>query len=179
MLPFFAVIAVLVKTTSRGPLFFKQTRCGMHSRPFTLFKFRSMVDGADLLKRDLESRNEATGPVFKIKADPRLTKVGRFLRRTSLDELPQLFNILRGEMSLVGPRPPVPDEVAKYEPWQRRRLSVMPGLTCTWQVSGRSQIAFEQWMRMDLDYISDWSLSKDFSLLLKTVPAVLSMRGAA
>jgi lipopolysaccharide/colanic/teichoic acid biosynthesis glycosyltransferase len=138
-----------------------------------------MVDGADRLQEKLAHRNEASGPVFKIRNDPRMTRVGRFLRRTSLDELPQLFNVLRGDMSLVGPRPPVPHEVAKYEPWQRRRLSVLPGLTCIWQVSGRNDIPFEDWMKLDLEYAQTWSLRKDFHLLLRTLPAVLSMRGAS
>jgi exopolysaccharide biosynthesis polyprenyl glycosylphosphotransferase len=171
--PFFLVIAVLIKTSSRGPVFFVQQRSGLNGRLFNLYKFRTMVVDAEDLKAALDHENEMDGPVFKIKNDPRITRVGAFLRRTSLDELPQLINVLRGEMSLVGPRPPIPTEVQQYAPWQRRRLSMRPGLTCIWQVSGRNEISFEQWMNMDLEYIDKWSLLLDFKLLLKTVPAVV------
>jgi lipopolysaccharide/colanic/teichoic acid biosynthesis glycosyltransferase len=138
-----------------------------------------MVVNAEALKASLQSQNEQSGPVFKMKNDPRITAVGRFLRKHSIDELPQLINVLRGDMSVVGPRPPVPQEVAKYQPWQRRRLSVRPGLTCIWQVSGRNQITFEEWMYLDMRYIDNWSLSEDIGLILKTLPIVFTGRGAS
>ncbi len=171
--PLFAYIAVTIKLTSKGPVFFKQERSGLNGRTFQLYKFRSMVVNAEELRKGLEDQNEQEGPVFKIAKDPRITWIGSLLRKTSLDELPQLINVLKGEMSLVGPRPPLPAEVEQYDPWQRRRLSMKPGITCIWQVSGRNQIGFEQWMRMDLEYIDKWSLSLDFKLLLKTLPAVV------
>lgn len=177
--PLLLTVAVLVKLTSRGPLLFRQTRVGLHGRPFKMLKFRTMVENAEELKAKLAAQNEMDGPVFKMKKDPRITSIGRILRKFSIDELPQLINVLRGDMSVVGPRPPVPNEVAKYEPWQRRRLSVRPGLTCIWQVSGRNEISFEQWMYMDLQYIDTWSFSKDISLILKTFPVVLTGRGAS
>ncbi|MGD0675509.1 MAG: sugar transferase [Polyangiaceae bacterium] len=177
--PPMVVVALLVKMTSRGPILFKQVRVGQHGRTFHMLKFRSMVVNAEELKAKLMAQNEQTGPVFKISRDPRITAVGRFIRKFSIDELPQLINILRGEMSIVGPRPPVPSEVAKYEAWQRRRLSVRPGLTCVWQVSGRNQISFEEWMYLDMQYIDHWSLAHDFELILKTVPVVLTGRGAS
>jgi lipopolysaccharide/colanic/teichoic acid biosynthesis glycosyltransferase len=170
---------LLVKFTSRGPVLFKQLRVGRHARPFNMLKFRSMIANAEELKAKLMARNEQAGPVFKITRDPRITAVGRFIRKYSIDELPQLLNVLRGEMSLVGPRPPVPSEVSKYEAWQRRRLSVRPGLTCVWQVSGRNQISFEEWMYLDMQYIDHWSLAQDVQLILKTVPIVLTGRGAS
>jgi len=170
--PFFVLIAVMIKASSRGPIFFVQQRSGLNGRLFNLYKFRTMVVDAEQLKPSLAHDNEMDGPVFKMKHDPRITRVGAFLRRTSLDELPQLINVVRGEMSLVGPRPPIPAEVEQYAPWQRRRLSMRPGLTCIWQVSGRNDVSFEQWMNMDLEYIDQWSLLLDFKLLLKTVPAV-------
>jgi len=144
-----------------------------------MLKFRSMVVNAEELKAKLVAANEQAGPVFKMKRDPRITPIGRFIRKYSIDELPQLINVLRGEMSLVGPRPPIPAEVAKYEAWQRRRLSVRPGLTCVWQVSGRNEISFEEWMYLDMQYIDHWSLAQDFQLILKTVPVVLTGRGAS
>jgi exopolysaccharide biosynthesis polyprenyl glycosylphosphotransferase len=177
--PLLLSIALAVKLTSRGPVFFRQERVGLHGRPFNMIKFRSMVDGADAMKAALLAKNEQTGPVFKIERDPRITTVGRVIRKLSLDELPQLLNVLRGEMSLVGPRPPLPSEVAQYETWQRRRLSVPPGITCVWQVSGRNQISFEDWMYLDMQYIDHWSLAKDVKLILKTIPAVLGGRGAS
>ena len=176
--PVLLACIIAIKITSKGPAFFTQDRCGLHGRRFKLLKFRSMVMDAEVRKDEVAHLNEVSGPVFKCKRDPRITRVGHFLRRASLDELPQLINILRGEMSLVGPRPPVPKEVAVYESWQRRRLSVVPGLTCVWQVSGRSNIPFDQWMKLDLQYAANWSLRLDFLLLLKTIPAVLFMRGA-
>jgi exopolysaccharide biosynthesis polyprenyl glycosylphosphotransferase len=179
LLPLFGLVAVIIKATSRGPVFFKQQRVGIHGKPFNMLKFRSMVTNAEELKAKLEKMNEMTGPVFKMKNDPRVTAIGRFIRKFSIDELPQLINVLRGDMSIVGPRPPVPPEVAKYEAWQRRRLSVRPGLTCIWQVSGRNQISFEQWMYLDMQYIDHWSLKNDINLILKTVPVVLTGRGAS
>jgi exopolysaccharide biosynthesis polyprenyl glycosylphosphotransferase len=177
--PVFVAVAVAIKLTSRGPVFFRQTRVGLHGRHFHMLKFRSMVADAEKMRAALESRNEQSGPVFKITRDPRITAVGHFIRKLSIDELPQFFNVLRGEMSIVGPRPPIPSEVAQYEPWQRRRLSVRPGITCVWQVSGRNNISFEQWMYLDMQYIDHWSLLKDVKLILKTVPAVLHGRGAS
>lgn len=179
LLPLLGVVALIIKLTSRGPVFFKQVRVGLHGKPFNMLKFRSMVVNAEELKATLAAQNEQTGPVFKMKNDPRITGIGRFIRKFSIDELPQLINVLRGDMSVVGPRPPVPSEVAKYEAWQRRRLSVRPGLTCIWQVSGRNQISFEQWMYLDMQYIDHWSLSSDINLILKTVPVVLTGRGAS
>lgn len=177
--PLLLGVAALVKLTSKGPVLFRQQRVGLHGRPFQMLKFRTMVVNAEELKATLAAQNEMDGPVFKMKQDPRITPLGRVLRKFSIDELPQLINVLRGDMSVVGPRPPVPNEVAKYEPWQRRRLSVRPGLTCIWQVSGRNEISFEQWMYMDLQYIDTWSFSKDISLILKTFPVVLTGRGAS
>lgn len=178
-LPFFVLIAVLIKLDSRGSVFFYQKRVGKNGRIFTLLKFRSMIEGAEQMRSELEDLNEMSGPVFKISNDPRVTKIGKILRKYSLDELPQLFNILKGDMSLVGPRPPLPQEVEMYERKQRRRLSMRPGLTCTWQVSGRNDIPdFESWAELDLEYVDNWSLLNDFKLLLKTIPAVLSASGA-
>lgn len=177
--PMFLVIAAAVKLNSRGPVFFRQRRVGLNGRPFWLIKFRSMQDGAEKQLEKLKGKNEMDGPVFKISNDPRVTAVGRFLRRYSLDELPQLWNVLRGEMSLVGPRPPVPGEVSLYERRDRRRLSMRPGMTCTWQVSGRNKIKdFESWVKLDLEYIDNWSLGRDMILLFRTIPAVLRGTGA-
>jgi len=176
--PLMLLIVVLIKATSRGPVIFAQKRVGLNGRTFDFYKFRSMYQDAEARRHGLEAMNEATGPVFKIRRDPRITPVGRALRKFSLDELPQLWNVLKGEMSLVGPRPPIPGEVELYERWQRRRLSMKPGLTCLWQVNGRSQIGFDEWMRLDLAYIDNWSLKLDFIILLRTVPAVLFARGA-
>jgi exopolysaccharide biosynthesis polyprenyl glycosylphosphotransferase len=177
--PLLVGVALAVKLTSRGPIFFRQRRVGLHGKPFNMLKFRSMVINAEELKAKLEALNEQTGPVFKMKNDPRITGVGRFIRKYSIDELPQLMNVLRGEMSVVGPRPPIPSEVEKYAAWQRRRLSVRPGLTCIWQVSGRNQISFEDWMYLDMQYIDHWSLKKDIDLILKTVPVVITGSGAS
>lgn len=176
--PMMLAISAVIKLSSPGPVFFRQQRCGLNGKRFTLYKFRTMVPEAELLKKDLLRRNEMDGPVFKITNDPRVTKVGRFLRKMSLDELPQLFNVLKGDMSLVGPRPPLPVEVTQYDRWQRRRLSMKPGITCLWQVNGRNNINFEKWMRLDLEYIDNWSLWLDTRILLQTIPAVLSARGA-
>jgi exopolysaccharide biosynthesis polyprenyl glycosylphosphotransferase len=177
--PLLIAAAVLVKLTSRGPVLFGQERVGLHGRTFLMLKFRSMVANAEQLKALLAAQNEQTGPVFKMKHDPRVTAVGRFMRKHSIDELPQLVNVLRGDMSIVGPRPPVPNEVASYEAWQRRRLSVRPGLTCVWQVSGRNAISFQDWMLLDMRYIDHWSLAGDFGLIWRTVPVVLTGRGAS
>ena len=177
--PLLLVVAALIKLTSRGPVFFPQERVGQFGRPFKMLKFRSMVVNAEALKAALAAQNEQTGPVFKMQHDPRVTKVGRFIRKFSIDELPQLFNVLRGQMSIVGPRPPIPSEVAHYQAWQRRRLSVPPGLTCIWQVSGRNQISFEDWMYLDMQYIDNWSLKEDLRLIAKTVPVVVTGRGAS
>jgi lipopolysaccharide/colanic/teichoic acid biosynthesis glycosyltransferase len=179
LLPLFVVIAVLIKITSRGPVFFRQQRVGLRGRPFHMLKFRSMVVNAEELQALLRERNERrSGPVFKIRNDPRITPIGRFLRKYSLDELPQLINILRGEMSVVGPRPPVPSEVAQYEPWQLRRLAVCPGLTCIWQSSlDRHQVSFDEWMYLDMQYIDHWNLARDFALIFKTLPVVLAGAG--
>ncbi|MBX7077667.1 MAG: sugar transferase [Nannocystaceae bacterium] len=171
--------AIAIKLTSKGPVFFRQVRAGRHGRKFTMLKFRSMVVDAEALRAKLAHLNEMTGPVFKIKKDPRITSIGRIIRATSVDELPQLINVLIGDMSLVGPRPPLPSEVGQYEPWQRRRLSVKPGLTGLWQVSGRNQVDFEQWMALDLEYIDNWSLWLDLKIIFRTVPAVLRGSGAS
>jgi exopolysaccharide biosynthesis polyprenyl glycosylphosphotransferase len=175
--PLFVGLAVAIKLTSQGPVFFSQERSGLNGRVFNLLKFRTMVANAEELKARLVARNEMDGPVFKMKNDPRITGIGRFLRKTSLDELPQLINILRGDMSLVGPRPPLPSEVKDYQLWQRRRLSMKPGLTCIWQVSGRNNTTFERWMQMDLEYIDHWSLGLDVKLLARTLPAMVRGTG--
>lgn len=177
--PVMLLTAIAIKLESPGPVFFKQVRSGRNGRKFVMFKFRSMVADAEKLRDQLAHLNEMDGPVFKIKHDPRITRVGRFIRKTSIDELPQLFNVVVGHMSLVGPRPPLPSEVAQYEPWQRRRLSVRPGITGMWQVSGRNEIAFEKWMRLDLEYIDNWSLWLDLKILFRTVPVVLLHKGAS
>jgi lipopolysaccharide/colanic/teichoic acid biosynthesis glycosyltransferase len=168
--PVFFFIGMIIKLDSRGPIFFKQERVGLRGRRFMLYKFRTMVNDAEKLLEKLHEKNEADGPVFKIKSDPRITRIGQFLRKTGLDELPQLYNVFIGEMSLIGPRPPLPSEVAKYERWQLRRLSVKPGITCTWQiVPNRNNVKFEKWMRLDLQYIDNWSLYKDASLFVRTI----------
>lgn len=178
--PLFAITAFLIKITSDGPIFFRQTRIGLNGRQFTLYKFRSMNKDAEEMKGRVEHLNEMDGPAFKAKNDPRVTPIGRFLRRTSLDEFPQLYNVLRGDMSIVGPRPPLPEEVEKYERWQRRRLSMKPGLTCLWQVNGRNKIVdFKKWMELDLHYIDNWSLKLDLKIFIKTIFVVLAGRGAS
>jgi exopolysaccharide biosynthesis polyprenyl glycosylphosphotransferase len=176
--PLMLLLSFLVKLTSKGPVLFKQKRCGLNGRKFTMLKFRTMVENADRMKDLLSDQNEMDGPAFKITDDPRMTRVGHVLRKLSLDELPQLFNVLRGEMSLVGPRPPLPKEVSRYDPWQRRRLSMKPGLTCLWQVNGRNNVNFEKWMKLDLEYIDNWSLWLDTKILFKTIPAVVLAKGA-
>jgi exopolysaccharide biosynthesis polyprenyl glycosylphosphotransferase len=172
------ISSIAIKLTSPGPVFFKQERCGLNGRLFTMYKLRSMVNNAEQARSEIEALNEMDGPVFKSSRDPRRTSVGRFLRKFSIDEFPQLYNVLRGEMSLVGPRPPLPQEVARYESWQRRRLSMKPGITCLWQISGRNEVSFQDWMKLDLTYIDNWSLLLDLKILLKTVPVVLLGRGA-
>jgi exopolysaccharide biosynthesis polyprenyl glycosylphosphotransferase len=176
--PIMLLSAILIKLNSHGPVFFMQTRIGLKGRKFTLYKFRSMVTGAEKIRRTLLEQNEMDGPVFKIRKDPRITSIGRVLRRTSIDELPQLLNVLKGDMSIVGPRPPLPVEVEMYEAWQRRRLSLKPGITCVWQVSGRNKISFERWMEMDLEYIDKWSLILDIKILIKTLFVVFTGYGA-
>jgi lipopolysaccharide/colanic/teichoic acid biosynthesis glycosyltransferase len=176
--PVIFLFAILVKITSKGPAFFKQERIGLHGRSFFQYKLRSMIINAEELKKDLSHLNEQSGPVFKIEKDPRITPVGRFIRKFSIDELPQLFNVITGNMNLIGPRPPVPQEVEEYSPSQMRRLSMKPGITGLWQVSGRNSLKeFEDWVRLDLEYIDNWNLFLDFKIALKTVFVVLSGSG--
>ncbi len=177
--PIFAVTALAIKTTSKGRVFFKQQRCSLNGRKFVMYKFRTMVEGAEAKLKELLAYNEMKGPVFKMEKDPRITGIGRLLRKFSIDELPQLWSVFKGDMSLVGPRPPIPSEVSKYEPWQRRRLSMRPGITCLWQAYGRNKITdFNEWMKLDLMYIDNWSLWLDFKILLRTIPVVLFGTGA-
>lgn len=176
--PLFLLIGFFIRLDSSGPAIYRQIRCGLNGRKFWFYKFRSMIDGAEQQKGGLTPYNLMNGPVFKMENDPRITRVGRFLRKSSLDEIPQLFNVLRGDMSLVGPRPPLPEEVAQYKGWQKRRLSMKPGITGLWQVSGRNLLDFDDWMKMDLAYIDHWSLWLDLKILLKTIPAVFSRKGA-
>jgi len=176
--PLYVFVALIIVFSSKGPVFFKQIRVGLRGRQFWLYKFRTMVVNAEELKEKLMAQNEMDGPTFKMTHDPRITKVGRFMRKTGIDELPQFFNVLMGDMSLVGPRPPVPKEVKEYERWQLRRLSMKPGITCIWQISpNRNDISFEEWMRMDMEYIDNWSLKLDFILILKTIRAVMRADG--
>jgi exopolysaccharide biosynthesis polyprenyl glycosylphosphotransferase len=177
-LPVLMAVSLAVKLHDRGPLLFRQVRMGKDGRRFYCYKFRSMCVDAEARQHEIAQLNEQDGPVFKIKEDPRITPVGRLIRRYSLDELPQLFNVLLGDMSLVGPRPPVPSEVARYSWWQRRRISVRPGLTCLWQVKGRNKVSFEEWMEMDLFYIDNWSLWMDIKLMMQTMPAVVRGTGS-
>lgn len=176
--PLMLVVAVMVSMSSRGPALYVQERIGRDGRSINFPKFRSMYVGADERREELHGANEADGPVFKIRQDPRITPIGRILRKFSLDELPQLLSVVRGDMSLVGPRPPLPNEVAAYDDRERARLAVTPGLTCIWQVSGRSDLCFDEWVDMDLAYIRGWSLALDVRILLLTLPAVISGRGA-
>jgi lipopolysaccharide/colanic/teichoic acid biosynthesis glycosyltransferase len=179
LLPSIPLIALAIKLDLRSaPIMYRSIRLGRFGEPFVFYKFRTMVAGAHESHLYLQHLSEVEGPVFKIAKDPRVTRVGRVLRRTSIDEIPQLVNVLRGEMSLVGPRPPIPEEVEKYEPWQMHRLDVKPGMTCLWQISGRSKLGFEEWMRLDLEYIRNISLRQDLEILLRTIPAVLSREGA-
>jgi len=177
--PVFVIVAVLIKVFSPGPIFFRQERLGLKGRHFTLYKFRTMEVGAENKINSLLEKNEMKGPVFKIKDDPRITPIGKILRKLSIDELPQLWNVLKGDMSVVGPRPPIPNEVRQYDNWQRRRLSMRPGLTCLWQVNGRNKLTdFEEWVKLDLKYIDSWSLWLDTAIFLRTVPVVLFGVGA-
>jgi exopolysaccharide biosynthesis polyprenyl glycosylphosphotransferase len=177
--PLFLIVTVLIKLTSSGPVLFTQKRVGLNGRKFVLYKFRTMYKGADKELSNLRALNEMEGPVFKIKKDPRITPFGKILRKFSIDELPQLFNVFVGHMSLIGPRPPIPEEVHQYETWQRRRLSMRPGITCLWQVNGRNKIDFEEWMKLDLEYLDNWTLLLDFKILVKTIPIVLFGIGAS
>jgi exopolysaccharide biosynthesis polyprenyl glycosylphosphotransferase len=175
--PVMLAVAIIVKLESRGPVFYTQTRCGLCGRPFRMHKIRTMYIDSEQKRIELLDRNEMSGPVFKLRNDPRVTPVGRFLRRHSIDELPQFFNVLRGDMSLVGPRPPLPQEASRFEPWQERKLSVKPGITCLWQVSGRNRIDFDEWMRLDLEYIDHRSLWLDLKIIGRTIPTVLRGTG--
>lgn len=176
--PILLVVAILIKLESKGPAIFSQKRIGLNKKEFKMYKFRSMVQNAEELKEKLAKENEMSGPMFKMKNDPRVTKVGRFIRKTSIDELPQLINVLKGDMSLVGPRPSLPKEVSKFEPWMLRRLQVKPGLTCYWQVSGRNNIDFENWMKLDLQYVNDRSFWLDLKLILKTATVLFGDENA-
>ncbi len=177
--PIMLLTAIAIKIEDGGPILFRQIRSGINGKQFGLLKFRTMCVNAEAKKAELEKLNEMSGPVFKITNDPRVTKVGHLLRKTSMDELPQFFNVLLGTMSIVGPRPPLPKEVAQYEQWQHRRLSVKPGVTCTWQVNGRNNIDFNDWMKLDLEYIDNWSLWNDTKIIAKTIPAVMKGSGAS
>ncbi len=176
--PVMLVVAVIIKLTDRGPILFKQVRVGKGGRFFHCYKFRSMCVDAEAKKQELMHLNEASGPVFKIKRDPRVTRIGAFIRKLSIDELPQFFNVVKGEMSVVGPRPPIPCEVDQYSDHERKRLAVHPGITCLWQIGGRSNVTFEKWVELDLEYIETMCFSKDVMIVLKTIPAVLKGSGA-
>lgn len=166
--PLLLIVSFLILIDSKGPVIFKQDRVGKNGKIFKMYKFRSMVVNAEELKKKLEKKNEMTGPMFKIKEDPRITKIGKFIRKTSIDELPQLINIIKGEMSLVGPRPSLPSEVEKFEPWMMERLDVLPGLTCYWQVMGRNSIGFKEWMELDIKYVRERNCWIDIKLIFKT-----------
>ena len=176
--PLFIIIAIIIKTTSKGPVFFSQKRVGKNGKEFDMYKFRSMVVNAEELKEKLAAQNEMSGPMFKMKDDPRVTKVGKFIRKTSIDELPQLWNVLKGDMSLVGPRPSLPKEVAQFEDWMHKRLEVKPGLTCYWQVSGRNNIDFEDWMKLDCKYVDERNTWVDIKLIFKTVGVLFGDKNA-
>ena len=177
--PVIAIVACAVKFTSKGPIFFSQKRVGKNGQLFDMYKFRSMVVNAEELKEKLAQQNEMSGPMFKMKDDPRVTKVGKFIRKTSLDELPQLLNVLKGDMSLVGPRPSLPNEVVQFEKWMYKRLAVKPGLTCYWQVSGRNNIDFEDWMKLDIKYVEERNILIDIKLIFKTVGVLFGDKNAA
>ncbi|MGG7058038.1 sugar transferase [Clostridium tertium] len=166
--PVLLVVSILIKLESKGKVLFSQKRVGLNGKEFKIYKFRSMVENAEDLKKNLEDKNEMSGPMFKIKSDPRITRVGSFIRKTSIDELPQLINVLKGDMSLVGPRPSLPKEVESFEPWMLKRLEVKPGLTCYWQVSGRNSIGFHEWMELDIKYANEMSILVDIKLIFKT-----------
>jgi exopolysaccharide biosynthesis polyprenyl glycosylphosphotransferase len=176
--PLLALLALIIRLDSKGPVIFRQTRCGKDGKLFIFYKFRGMVADAEARQAEFDHLNEAQGPIFKMKHDPRVTRVGRVLRRTSLDELPQLWNVLRGEMSLVGPRPPLPKEVERYEAWHQARLRAVPGITGLWQVSGRSHLGFDEMTRLDIEYLNVWSLALDLRILVRTVVAVVFAHGA-
>ncbi len=176
--PLLLIVAILIKLESKGPVIFSQKRVGLNGKEFKMYKFRSMVVSAEELKEKLAKQNEMSGPMFKMKDDPRVTKIGKFIRKTSIDELPQLINILKGDMSLVGPRPSLPKEVAEFEPWMLERLNVKPGLTCYWQVSGRNNIDFIEWMKLDLKYVKDRSFLLDLKLIIKTVSVLFGDKNA-
>jgi lipopolysaccharide/colanic/teichoic acid biosynthesis glycosyltransferase len=176
--PIIPIVAILIKLDSPGPILFKQRRVGKNGKEFDFYKYRSMVVGAENVIGMLRPLSGSNGPVFKLKNDPRVTRVGRFLRRSSLDELPQPLNVLKGDMSIVGPRPNLPSEVTHYLPWQKQRLSVTPGITCFWQITGRSHIGFQEWMRLDLEYIRKRSFLTDLKIIIKTIPAVIARKGA-
>ena len=177
--PLMLVVSILIKLESKGEVIFKQKRVGLNGKEFYMYKFRSMVINAEELKAELESQNEMSGPMFKMKDDPRITKIGKFIRKTSIDELPQLINVIKGDMSLVGPRPSLPKEVEEFETWMRERLEVKPGLTCIWQVSGRNNIDFEDWMKLDIKYVRERSFKLDIKLILKTVLVLLGDKNAS
>ena len=177
--PVIVIVACAIKFTSKGPIFFSQKRVGKNGELFDMYKFRSMVVNAEELKEKLAHQNEMSGPMFKMKDDPRVTKVGKFIRKTSLDELPQLWNVLKGDMSLVGPRPSLPKEVAQFEKWMYKRLSVKPGLTCFWQVSGRNNIDFEDWMKLDIKYVDERNIWIDIKLIFKTVLVLFGDKNAS
>jgi lipopolysaccharide/colanic/teichoic acid biosynthesis glycosyltransferase len=177
--PFLALIAIAIKLDSRGPVFFRQQRVGRNGEQFAMLKLRTMVTNAEALKAELASLNEAAGPLFKMRNDPRITRVGRLLRKTSLDEIPQLWNVVRGEMSLVGPRPALPEEVSAWTADLHHRLRVRPGLTGLWQISGRSDASFESYEHLDLYYTDNWSLARDLWIIARTIPAVIAQRGAS
>ena len=177
--PLILIVSILIKLESKGEVIFKQKRVGLNGKEFYMYKFRSMVINAEELKEQLESQNEMSGPMFKIKDDPRITNVGKFIRKTSIDELPQLINVIKGDMSLVGPRPSLPKEVKKFEQWMMERLEVKPGLTCIWQVSGRNNIDFEDWMKLDIKYVRERSFKLDIKLILKTVLVLFGDKNAS
>ena len=177
--PLILIVSILIKLESKGEVIFKQKRVGLNGKEFYMYKFRSMVINAEELKEQLESQNEMSGPMFKIKDDPRITNVGKFIRKTSIDELPQLINVIKGDMSLVGPRPSLPKEVEKFEQWMMERLEVKPGLTCIWQISGRNNIDFEDWMKLDIKYVRERSFKLDMKLILKTVLVLLGDKNAS
>ena len=180
LIPVFLIIGILIKLEDpKGSVFFSQKRNGLNGKEFNMYKFRSMVHNAEDLLESLMSKNEMDGPVFKIKDDPRITKIGKFIRKTSLDELPQLFNVLKGDMSLVGPRPPIPREVIQYNKYQYQRLLVKPGITCYWQISGRNNIDFDEWVELDLKYIKERNLFKDIYIILMTLPVLLGDKNAS
>lgn len=176
--PILLVVAILIKLESKGKVLFTQKRVGLNRKEFNIYKFRSMVSNAEDLRKNLEEKNEMSGPMFKMKNDPRITKVGKFIRKTSIDELPQLINVLKGDMSLVGPRPSLPSEVLNFEPWMLKRLEIKPGLTCYWQVSGRNSIGFEEWMKLDVKYVDEMSIWTDIKLIFKTLLVLFGDRNA-